>query len=177
MATQFCTYVWRDPKTNVIIYVGEGKISRPKAHLKNKGTKLHNVLKKRREEGFNLEPQIIPALSKADAEEMQDLLIAMIGCEFDSSGTLFNLVKTARTTSGRKWSQKEHEARALQRQLPSDIEKRSNALKASMPQAMRNRYEDPEQRALTAAKTKAYWDIPGIKEARRAALAMKRGKV
>jgi len=88
----FCTYIYRDPKTSAIVYVGKGAMSRPRSHLKKSSkTRLSYLLRKRLSEGYVLNPIIIKAESDADAKEMERLLIALIGREDQGLGPLFNL--------------------------------------------------------------------------------------
>lgn len=87
-----CTYIFRDPKTSKIRYVGKGYLHRPNEHLRDcSDTRLSRMLKKRIREGFEICPIVIPASSDADAIEMEMLLIAMIGREDLNLGPLFNL--------------------------------------------------------------------------------------
>lgn len=90
----FCTYVYKDPKTNVLRYVGEGGAARPHQHLrpgkKSSNPRLSAMLQKRLKEGFCPTPIIIPAPSKSHAVEMEILLIEMIGRDDLGTGTLFN---------------------------------------------------------------------------------------
>lgn len=89
-----CTYIYRDPKTNIIRYVGEGVLSRAHQHLrkgkKSSNPRLSAMVQKRLSEGFDLQPEVILAEDKQDGIEMEMLLISMIGREDLSSGSLFN---------------------------------------------------------------------------------------
>lgn len=88
----FCTYLYKDPKNGIPIYVGEGTLERPFHHLKrNPKSHADYLLRKRMRDGFNPQPIIIPAPSKADAQEMEALLIEMIGRRDLGTGPLLNL--------------------------------------------------------------------------------------
>jgi hypothetical protein len=107
----FCTYIYRDPKSNVPIYIGMGKVARPESHLRTShNRRLGATLKKRIAEGFTLTPQVLPAETRADAVEMEMLLIDLIGRADLRTGTLFNLTPggdggaacSGHTATGRK---------------------------------------------------------------------------
>lgn len=87
---EYCTYIYYDPKIKTPVYVGEGVRARPFDHFRLK-TRLGYLLRKRVREGFNPKPTVIVASSKEDAQEMEILLIALIGREDKGLGSLFNL--------------------------------------------------------------------------------------
>jgi hypothetical protein len=100
----FTTYIYYDPKSNVPRYVGEGTSERPYVHLKKSSNRrLNNLIKKRRLEGFKMQPRVIEAASKADAQEMEMLLIEMLGREDLHTGTLFNLTAGGEGVKARTW--------------------------------------------------------------------------
>jgi hypothetical protein len=135
----FCTYLYADPKTNIWRYVGEGLADRPFKHLHSKtNNRLYNMLQKRKREGFNPQPIIIPALSKEDAEEMEMLLIAMIGRENIRTGTLFNLTDGG----GAGISGYKHTTKA----------------KCAIGVAVTSRYAVPGAREATRIAAKAVWN-------------------
>jgi len=87
----YCTYIYSDPKTSVPVYVGMGASTRPRSHLnKSHNVRLHRLIQKRKGEGFDVTPKIIPAPSAQEAREMEMLLIVMIGRVDLKTGTLFN---------------------------------------------------------------------------------------
>ncbi len=132
--TGFCTYIYRDPKTNIILYVGEGSLKRPFDHFRLK-SRLGEMLRKRVREGFNPQPQIIPASSKEDCQEMEMLLIEMIGRLDLKTGPLFNLTRGGDGVVGHKMSQE--------------------ALK-KIGEATKRRFQDPEvKKAHKLAAVKA----------------------
>lgn len=98
----YCTYIWRDPKDGTPRYVGEGVLLRPFDHLlPSCKSRLGTMLRKRRREGYDPQPEIILAVSKEDGQEMEMLLIAMIGREDLGTGTLFNKSDGGRCNAGR----------------------------------------------------------------------------
>ena len=108
----YCTYIYKDPKTNVIRYVGKGKEKRPFEHFSARcTTQLGRMLKKRVREGFSPVPIIIPAENNYDAEEMEILLILLIGREDLGQGTLFNKTNGGGGCVNRRVSNEEIEKR------------------------------------------------------------------
>lgn len=103
-----CTYIWRDPKTNVLVYVGKGSSTRAWSHLRHnrpKPSRLQSMLKKRKLEGYDPVPELIEAPNDEHAIEMEMLLIAMIGREDLGTGTLFNLTDGGDGAAGVKRSE------------------------------------------------------------------------
>lgn len=97
----FCVYVYRDPATNVPVYVGKGRQHRPYMHLvKSSNVRLDRLIKKRTKQGFAITPEVILASSNEDAIEMEMLLISMFGREDKGTGSLFNLTDGGEGTLG-----------------------------------------------------------------------------
>lgn len=92
-----CTYVYKDPRNGVPVYVGKGVYKSPTrnraiSHISAKSTKkLPNFIRARMAEGYVVVPEIILCETDDQAKEMEMLLIAMIGRENIGTGTLFNL--------------------------------------------------------------------------------------
>lgn len=102
-----CTYLFKDPKSALWVYVGKGGPARPKSHLRRStNAKLHSTIQKRQREGFVMHPFVIPAETDKNAREMEMLLIAMIGREDLGTGPLFNLSDGGEGESGRIISHK-----------------------------------------------------------------------
>lgn len=100
--TEFCTYLYKDPKANVSPYVGKGVSARPARHFHPRtDTQLSRMLKKRVREGFSISPVILAAASDDDACEMEMLLIELIGREDLGKGTLFNKTNGGEGAAGR----------------------------------------------------------------------------
>jgi hypothetical protein len=100
----FVTYLYLDPKTSVPRYVGKGLENRPRQHITNPARshqQLRRMLQKRIQEGFNPCPIVILASDEADAFEMEELLISMIGRIDLKTGPLFNHTNGGEGTSGR----------------------------------------------------------------------------
>jgi hypothetical protein len=100
----FVTYLYLDPKTSVPRYVGKGLENRPLQHLTNPARahhRLRRMLQKRIREGFEPKPIIIAATTEADAFEMEELLIAMIGRLDLGLGPLFNNTNGGEGETGR----------------------------------------------------------------------------
>lgn len=170
--TSHCTYIYSDPKTGVPVYVGEGQTNRPFDHLKNTHcTRLRRLIDKRVREGFSIVPHIIPAESKSDAQEIEMLLIAMIGREDLKTGTLFNRTpggggrgewtceqRLARSKSQtEEWlkpGRKENQSRKIKAaltNLPNDT-RIAWCDKLSKAQIRSHANRTPEQKAITSAK-------------------------
>ena len=121
---EYCTYIWKDPKSGIIRYVGKGLTPRPWAHLMpSTNSRLSRMLLKRQREGFECKPIIIKAASNADACEMEILLIEMLGREIDG-GPLFNVSKGgdgASWTPSAEWKKQRSE---LSKKQMSDLTRR-----------------------------------------------------
>lgn len=99
----YFTYLYKDPKSDVYRYVGQGKGNRAFVHKSTKrNTQLSSLLKKRSSEGYDIHPFLIQAESEKDAKEMECLLIEMIGREDLGLGPLFNHTNGGDGTSGYK---------------------------------------------------------------------------
>lgn len=97
-------YIYRDPKTNVPVYVGMScpkpnrrgvcdPLLRARSHLKKSSCpRLGYLVQKRLSEGYTVEPQII-SMGSATREEVAEaelLLIELIGTTRLKTGPLFN---------------------------------------------------------------------------------------
>lgn len=119
---KYCTYIYRDPKNIVPIYVGMGLLSRPGLHLKGShNTQLDRTIKKRVAEGFQFAPRVLEASSREDAIEMETCLIALIGRADKGQGTLFN--RTDGGDGGSMFKGRHHSAAS--RQLLREIQSRA----------------------------------------------------
>lgn len=100
----FVTYLYSDPKTAEVRYVGKGLETRPYEHLTHSTRshqQLRRMLQKRIIEGFDPQPIVIQALNEEEAFEMEELLISMIGRLDLGTGTLFNNTNGGEGESGR----------------------------------------------------------------------------
>lgn len=133
---EFCTYLYRDPKTFVWRYVGKGMVGvRPHKHF-YLNTRLGRMLRKRQLEGFNIQPVILMASSEGDALEMEQLLISMLGREDLGTGTLFNFTDGGeKGTTGRKASIEEKVKRLTTMQAKSPEEQMAIKLKIQQGRA------------------------------------------
>jgi hypothetical protein len=89
MTQQFYTYVYKDPKTNLPIYIGKGCEDRAWKHKWGKHH-LANVNKKRSKEGFSMEPMIYKQDSEQGAFDLEMHLINIIGRKDLGKGPLLN---------------------------------------------------------------------------------------
>lgn len=88
---QFYTYIYVDPKTNVIRYVGKGRGNRSHVHLrKSTNSRLHNMIKKRVSEGYEIKPFLYYHKNDNDSIEKEKFWIKLFGREDLGTGTLFN---------------------------------------------------------------------------------------
>lgn len=130
------TYFYADPKTGVWRYVGKGDELRPLSHLrKSSNRQLHNLLKKRMKEGFDVKPLLIEASSEEQAFVMERFWIAVIGREDQGNGTLFNKTEGGEGVSGKVFTSKELAARSLMRKEEHRL--RSEDVKAQYAEARR----------------------------------------
>ena len=101
MNDRYYTYMWIDPKTNIIRYIGKGKDYRAFKHLvPSKRDKIGNLLKKRKKEGYDLEPIIHYEVDEQTALKMEMFWIAFYGRENIGTGTLYNLTDGGEGSSG-----------------------------------------------------------------------------
>ena len=100
---KFYTYLYRDPKDGTPIYVGKGKDARALCHFGLK-TRLSNVLRKRKKEGYVCVPIINYEVDEATALEMEKFWIDFYGRADLGKGTLFNLTDGGEGQSGAKVS-------------------------------------------------------------------------
>lgn len=99
---RYFTYLYEDPKTLVLRYVGKGDELRPLMHFrKSSNPQLTNMLMKRKQEGFSLAPILIEAPSEASSFAMEIFWIAVIGREDLGRGTLFNKTGGGEGVGGR----------------------------------------------------------------------------
>lgn len=87
---KFYTYLYKDPIDNKPIYVGKGKGNRAYYHIYAK-TQLGNTLRKRKTEGYVVEPVINYEADETTALEMEKFWINFYGRLDLGTGTLFNL--------------------------------------------------------------------------------------
>ena len=176
-------YIWRDPASNFPIYVGRGFEERPFAHLSNKcKTRLGHTLRKRRAQGFVVKPEIHAAASMDDANEMEMLLIDMIGRECLGTGTLFNITDGGGGTQGYKHTA---EARAQITAANIGTQKAKGTVfsaeaRARLAEKGRGRYYSPETRAKISAATQGNQNRLGMKtseETKAKQSAVKLGKI
>jgi len=103
---QFYVYLYRDPKDDRVIYVGKGQQNRAWTHLRREtNSHLHRLIKKRLEEGFKIEPEILVYGSEEYAHQVEITLIAQYGREDLNTGTLFNLTDGGEGATGAKRSE------------------------------------------------------------------------
>lgn len=100
MSTQFYTYLWIDPKTNIPRYVGKGCGYRAYHHLKS-NSRIGNLLRKRIRDGYSPQPIIHYEVDEDTALEMEKFWINHFGREDLGLGTLFNLTNGGDGTSGK----------------------------------------------------------------------------
>jgi NUMOD3 motif len=86
---QFYTYLYRDPKDDTPIYVGKGTGKRAWAHQRTK-SHIGNVIRKRKREGYTVEPIINYEVDEATAHHMEMFWIDFYGRADLGKGTLFN---------------------------------------------------------------------------------------
>jgi hypothetical protein len=166
---EYCTYIWKDPKSGVPRYVGEGECpKRPFMHFRLK-TQLGNMLRKRVREGYDPQPIIIRASSKEDGQEMEVLLIAMCGRLDLGTGTLFNHTDGADGipgfTHGKETIEKFRVLRKEMWKRPGFRENQSEKQRA----ANKARYAKPGTREVTGDALTAYYLTPGALEKHAAA--------
>jgi len=112
------------------------------------------MLQKRIIEGFEVSPVVLCADTEADAFEMEELLISMIGREDLGTGTLFNHTNGGEGSSGRVVSEQERAKRSVSlRAMPPDAKKNMTA----KIQAARARFmkEHPGAATVWAEKSAA----------------------
>ena len=95
------TYLYKDPKTNVPIYIGKGTNERAWDHLVSK-SHLGNLLRKRIREGYEIHPIINFEVDEQTALFMEEVWIEQYGRLDIKTGTLLNLTNGGEGTSGRK---------------------------------------------------------------------------
>lgn len=122
---EFANYIWRDPSTNIIRYIGWTSCVdiRPYKHLKkSQNIELDRMLKKRLREGFDPQPEIyICAIQSANyAKLIECCWIEKYGRKDLGNGTLFNYTDggdgaygclNAGRPVGTKWSDEERKLR------------------------------------------------------------------
>jgi len=149
--TKFYAYIWFDPKDDMPRYVGKGISTRPFVHLQESSqTRLSYMLRKRRSEGFDLEPLMIPATSEEHAFHLEKMLIATIGRLDLGLGTLFNKTDGGDGPSGIIFSP---ESRKM------------------MSESNTAAWADPARRASKSVQMLEYFKKPGSREKTGAASA------
>ena len=101
----FYTYLYKDPKTDVPLYVGKGQDYRAFSHFKSKHH-LGNLLRKRNREGYVCDPIFL----HKDCTENQSFAfeifwIAVFGRQDLDKGTLLNRTNGGEGPSGIIWSE------------------------------------------------------------------------
>jgi hypothetical protein len=116
----FYTYLYRDPKNGIPIYIGKGTGRRAKEHARRKCrngqySQLTNLINKRRAEGYIVEPIINNEVDEATALFMECFWINFYGRADLGTGTLFNLTDGGDGVSGSNGNSKprsaEHKAK------------------------------------------------------------------
>jgi len=118
MDKEFYCYVYVDTKNNKVRYVGKGFGVRAWKH-KSTGThnkKLHNTIVKRINEGYVMEPFIIPAVDEQHAHQIEQYLIKLFGREDQQAGPLFNLTDGGEGVTGLKHSDEQRRKMSERRQ-------------------------------------------------------------
>lgn len=87
---QFYVYMYKDPKTNEVVYIGKGQKKRAWSHLKST-SRLGWMLQKRIREGYDPQPIISNCADEQHALNMEKFWIYFYGREDQGTGTLFNL--------------------------------------------------------------------------------------
>lgn len=156
--SKFCVYLYADPKSGVWRYVGEGSLTRPFDHFKRtKNHQFSNMLKKRVAEGYLPKPVIINATSKDDAQEMEELLISLIGREDLGFGTLFNLTDGGDGGKGRRQTSEERKMRsALAQRQHANAHRKQRHLEGC--NAARERNSVAQKKSWTEDR-KAMWSV------------------
>lgn len=164
---KFYVYIYRTLE-GVPIYVGKGMKDRFRVHQRwNSNNQLFNYLRKRSskiEEGrYCLVPDIIIAKDEADAFEMEELLIAMIGRVDIGTGTLFNLTEGGEGTSGTVISEETRRKMSINAKNYSnkpEVRARRSALQKELQNT-------PERKKKNSEFHKIYQNIPEVKELNR----------
>jgi hypothetical protein len=138
MTNQYYTYLWKDPKTNLPIYVGKGCNKRAWKHLKE-NTRIGNLLRKRISEGYNPQPIIHNEVDEKHAHFMEEVWIEQYGREKTGEGTLFNITAGGDSPPSRKGitPSAEHKAKISEANIkaqnrPEVIAKKSAANKGKI---------------------------------------------
>jgi hypothetical protein len=100
---QFYAYLYRDTNGKPI-YVGKGCGRRVKHHIYAK-TKLGDILREYKADGYIIEPIIYPCLDEELAFFVEEELIRKYGRINIGTGSLLNITSGGQGTSGRKQSQ------------------------------------------------------------------------
>ena len=100
MANQFFTYIYRDPTRNLEpFYVGKGLKYRIKSKKNKKVEERRTYLKNN---GFELNIEIIPALDESHSFFLEECLIKIYGRRDLGTGTLWNFTNGGEGISGYK---------------------------------------------------------------------------
>lgn len=164
MDKQYYTYLWKDPKTNVPIYVGKGQQKRAWDHLRAH-SKLGCTLRKRIREGFNLQPIIHYEADEQQAYFMEKVWIMLHGRADLGEGTLFNKSEGGNappSPKGRKQSVETKARRAITVSKPE--------FKAMMAPIRKEAANRPDVKAKVDEARKRAWADPVSREKRVASI-------
>lgn len=171
------TYLYEDPKTGVLRYVGKGDAHRPASHLKKSSNRqLHNLLQKRISEGYNPRPILIEAATPQSSAAMEIFWIAVIGREDLGLGSLFNKTNGGEGVSGKVFT--EDERKMLSKLRTEEHRNRSERTKSRYSQvrtaiaAARTEEQKLELNKKIAESTKQ--GIQALSEEQRAASSAKK---
>lgn len=143
-------------------YVGKGKNGRLLAHL-TQGCKTYwsHRLKKSIRVGRKVECRVLPAVSEADAFEMEECLIALVGRRDLGTGPLFNRTDGGEGVSGHKQSQQ-------QRDRASARMKGHRPTEETRQKIARANTKDPPP-PFVGPQLPRYWKSPETRERMKAA--------
>lgn len=157
----FCTYIYFDPKNGQPVYVGKGLPHRPFDHLfKKTNDRLNKLIKKRLNDGFDVQPHIIPAENEEDAIALERWLIEAFGRTDTNTGTLFNRTNGGDGFSGYFPSEESKKQMSLAHKKMSDEKKRLRSLRMTEGHKRANAKMSDEQKRINIEKRAI-----GIKEA------------
>lgn len=106
MTRQYVCYLWEDPKSFEIRYVGKGERERAFAHInRSHNPQLGRMLKKREREGFKLIPYLISAKNEKSAFMLERFWIKVFGRQDLGTGTTFNKTDGGDGVSGSIYKQ------------------------------------------------------------------------
>jgi hypothetical protein len=117
--TDFYVYLFRDPVTEEVVYVGKGKGKRAWSHLSGStNPRLENLIKKRQIEGFDMQPEIIASTpSEENSFLIEQALISFFGRADSLQGELFNKTDGGDGVSNPSAEVREAQAEAMYRRF------------------------------------------------------------